>query len=169
MLKFLKFRSLVKSSSGLREALAVAADVLGHDAASVRDPQAFRIPSEAALRKGLAKVDLGLMMWSRHCWSHGYKAATCLLADSPEQNHFNFFCLRADSLELPLASKDKDRVQLPVIRHFRRSILPVSVLGYGETDLAHKVKAMIHTAKLMTGSSSAMEAWRNSVRGMCTD
>ena len=41
--------------------------------------------------------------------------------------------------------------------------------GYGETDAAHKGQLLIHVARLLTGSDTALEAFRFSVRGMCTD
>ena len=169
MLKFLRFRALLRPGSHLREALAIAADLLGCDVTKVQDPSTFRIPDNDTLRRGLVKVDCGLMLWSRHWWNHGYRAATCLLADSSEQSHYDFFCQRTDSLEIPPKLKLEDRVQLDETRHFRRSILPLGVLGYGETDIAHKVQVLVHTARLLTGSSSALDAWRHSIRGMCTD
>ena len=42
-------------------------------------------------------------------------------------------------------------------------------MGYGEGDLAHKLRAMTHAAKVRTGSDTALRAWRWAQVGACTD
>ena len=169
LLKFLKFHAMLKPGTNIRSALALAASLLGDDPTFVENASVVDIPAKNTLRRAQVKVDLSLMLWSRHLWGHGYQATTCLLADSSEQNHYDYFCQRSDSIEIPPNLKDDERAQLDVRLHFRRSILPLAVVGYGETDLPHKVRAMLHVARLMTGSISALDAWRLSIRGMCTD
>lgn len=47
--------------------------------------------------------------------------------------------------------------------------MPLAVVGYGESDLAHKVAATVHTAHMNTGSPEGLENYRWSVRGVCAD
>lgn len=110
-----------------------------------------------------------MMLWSQRGWQRGLSAASCYLADSSKQANIEFMCQRLDSLIVPSGLHSHDRLRLQPANCFHRIMLPPGALGVGETDLAHKARVLLHTAKLQTGTTAALEAWRLSVRGVCAD
>ena len=90
MLTWLKFSRMLKPGADVREALAVAAELIGADTEAVRDPSRFRVPSQSTLRRATIQLDCCMMGWSRFMWAHGYQAQMCLLADSSEQGRVEF-------------------------------------------------------------------------------
>eukprot|EP00972_Heterocapsa_arctica_P070561 10424163-Heterocapsa_arctica.AAC.1 len=52
---------------------------------------------------------------------------------------------------------------------FQRTLLPLGVLGYGEGDLAHKMRLVLHALHMQTGSAKALGRMRWSVQGVCSD
>ena len=80
-----------------------------------------------------------------------------------------FFAQRLDSLVIPPHKSNTELLQLDLNTAFQRRMLPLSVLGYGEGDVAHKIKLVLHAAKLSAGDGDGLERLRHSVRGMCSD
>jgi hypothetical protein len=169
LLQFLKLKSLLKPSASIREVLALAADILGHDKAPVMDKATCRIPSAETLRKSLIMLDMIMMLWSRHLWRHGMKQVSCLLVDASEQSRVNYLCQRSDSLVVPENIRLDHMRKMDCNSVFLRSILPLGITGHGESDVAHKMRLVLHSAKLLTGCKESFDRWRHSIRGMCTD
>ena len=88
---------MLRPGTNVRSALLLAAELSGRS----EDLSGLRVPAKETLRRAEVKLDLALMLWSRQLWNNGYQAQSCLLADSSEQNHYDFFCQRMDSLEVP--------------------------------------------------------------------
>jgi hypothetical protein len=85
MLTFLKLKSALRPCVDVREVLSLAAELLGHDPALVRDKVATHVPCPAVLRKSLIKLDMACMLWDRRCHRKGLKFVGCLLADASLQ------------------------------------------------------------------------------------
>ena len=129
MLAWLKLSRMLKPGANLREALAVASELIGADTGRVRDPSCFRVPARSTLRAATIQVDCCMMAWSRYLWAHGYQSATCLLADSSEQGRVEFFCQRSDTVVIPRGLSASCRLKLRLSDHFSRAILPLGCLG----------------------------------------
>ena len=169
MMKFLELQSLLKPGASIRRVCALAAELLGHDPAAAFDAEVFKVPSGSTMRRALVKVDMHVMLSSRHQWRKGYTAVCGFLADSSEQHHHNYLCQRVDAVVVPPGMSAADRKLHSVQHAFARSLLPPGTLGYGEADAAHKLRLVLHFAKLTTGSQESLLKWRRSIRGMCSD
>ena len=90
-------------------------------------------------------------------------------ADSSTQNHYDYFCQRSDCLVLRAEATDTELVHQNPTLNFQRVLLPLGVLGYGEGDLAHKMRLVLHAAHLQTGSAESLRRMRWSIRGVCSD
>eukprot|EP00972_Heterocapsa_arctica_P027511 4044634-Heterocapsa_arctica.AAC.1 len=87
-----------------------------------------------------------MMLWSRHCWSHGYECAASWQADSSTQNHHDYFCQRVDSLTIPPGIVAAQKLQVNLPQSFTRTLLPLGVLGYGESTMIRKMRVLLHVA-----------------------
>ena len=96
LLRFLRFRSLLKSGVHMREALCLAAEILGLNSDRFRDPKTFRVPAESTMQNAHVKLDSCFMWWSRRLWNGGFRAACSLQADASEQKHVEYMCQRLD-------------------------------------------------------------------------
>ena len=90
-------------------------------------------------------------------------------ADSSTQNHHDYFCQRADCLVLHPEATDVELLHQSPALSFQRMLLPLGVLGYGEGDLAHKMRLVLHAMHLQTGTPEALRKMRWSIRGLCSD
>ena len=169
LLKFLELKALLRPGASERQALALAAELLGQDPNPVLDPQAFAVPARQTMMRASIKLDMGVMLWSRHRWRKGYHAASSLMADTSEQHHHNYLCQRMDSVVVPYGLPTHQQRQLDIGQCFRRAVLPLGVFGYGEANLANKLRLVLHAAKLLTGTPEGLHRWRHSVRGLCAD
>jgi len=169
LLKLLELKALLRPGASVRQALALAAELLGQDPKPVLDPHAFSVPSRQTLMRASVKLDMGVMMWSRHQWRKGYHAASSLMADASEQHRHNYLCQRVDSAVVPDGLPTHQQRLLDIRQSFSRAILPLGVLGYGEANLANKLRLVLHAAKLLTGTPESLSRWRHSVRGLCAD
>lgn len=116
------------------------------------------------------KLDLGLMLWNRHLIRKGVSVSACLLADASQQKGEEFFCQRMDAFLAPPGCSTTQRLELDVNVQFSRSILPLMVLGHGESDLSHKLQKVLHASRLVFGpSEESFRQFRLSIRGMCAD
>ena len=71
LLKFLGLKALLRPGASVRQALALAAELLGQDPNLVLDPQAFAVPARQTMMRASIKLDMGVMLWSRHQWRKG--------------------------------------------------------------------------------------------------
>eukprot|EP00969_Alexandrium_andersonii_P036919 1617804-Alexandrium_andersonii.AAC.1 len=82
-----------------------------------------------------------------------------LALDSSTQHGYEYFCMRQDGFVFPAASLPRDRcAEAPKL--LRSVISPLTCLGFRAGDLAHKLRALLHTARASTGSDEALLRWR---------
>ena len=168
LLLFLRLSSMLKGGS-LRDALVIAAQLLGVDPAPVRDEAQFRIPLKQTLNAATIRLDMTMMRWWRHQWSRGLEMASCLMADASMQGNVEFFAQRLEGFVKPVGMSAAEEAKIDPGLMYRQVSLPLATLAVGETDLDHKGARVVHTGWLITGEADCFHKWRLSVRGVCSD
>ena len=156
----------MQNSESLRRVLELAAELLGVDSATARE---VRLPHRTTLTVAQQRLDLLAMHWRRFCFGEGVRMAASWQCDASEQFHYDYFCQRLDTILVPPDATPRGRLrQADLTSSFHRLMLPLSVLGVGETSLGQKVKRVIHAGKLWAGEKH-WDTFRYGIRGMCSD
>ena len=112
------------------------------------------------------KLDLSMMLLSRRQLRHEQTfVAGCLLADSSEQKHRSFMAIRIDMLVVPASLQPTERLKLSLGPLLQSQLLPLTSIGNGEGDTAHKIRAILHSVHLVVGYGEPFNRWRASIRG----
>ena len=95
-----------------------------------------------------------------------------LMWDSSNQHGYNYMCVVFDQVAIP-QHRDKmtnqNIVDIDFGPMYSRVQAPAGCLGFGDGDLAHKMRVLTHAARLRTGSEEGFRAWRWAQVGSCTD
>ena len=75
------------------------------------------------------------------------------LCDSSQQSNWDFVCQRTNTVNIPPDLTSDARLSLNLQSSHRIRMLPLGVVGYGESDLVHKYSMMTHTAKLQASAN----------------
>eukprot|EP00969_Alexandrium_andersonii_P099438 4387715-Alexandrium_andersonii.AAC.1 len=82
--------------------------------------------------------------------------------DASEQHGHHYLCVVTDGVtyDAQHSKSTSDRLSFDYNRGFQRLCEPFGCLGFGETDTVHKLKLLLHGARMRTGSSEALLRWR---------
>ena len=130
----------------------------------------INVPSVSTRIRSMRRLDVITRWWERLRWQHGYQPVSWLATDGSTQQSWNFLVTK--TAEFPHVSaavhSEQDSMQC-VGQQARSRSMPLVCLGHSEADLPHNMMAMIHSAKLLTGSKAGFDQWRLSLRAAITD
>lgn len=127
----------------------------------------LRLPSETALRRAAARLDMMLSLWHRRqltvCDAHRY-----LSPDSSPQAGHNILCVTESSFVWPIKTSFEDQVNLPISQHLNSRCWPLSTMGLGAATSFNKGINMINIM-LMESTVKHMEKRRREVLAITSD
>ena len=178
LITWLELSQLVRAGVDLRHLLSLAVQVLcdAKEDAAVRNKLSqktnspeFRVPSERTLRRASVRLDLAKLWHERRQWAAGSWKVSGLSFDASEQLNHMCLCFLEDSFEIPSSMPSSEALRLDLHQRSSRAMRPITCLGLGETDLAHKISALYHQGRTCTPDRASFDRWRWSVVGGVSD
>ena len=180
VLNFFKLSTFLRrqaSTSDIMQVLELAADILLEgdelDAAKKKlKDGTIRPPGINTQRRTRIKLDSALMLWDQRLFNASaeeVRIVGSLAIDASKQSGFNYLMTRNDMLIIPGSLSCRERLELDLNKCFRRHIWPAATLGYGEADLAHKIRCVLHGLRIQSGTKVGMQTLRWSMRGAIFD
>eukprot|EP00969_Alexandrium_andersonii_P044253 1941894-Alexandrium_andersonii.AAC.1 len=94
------------------------------------------------------------------------------MLDGSVRQGFDYLCAVFDTVEIPggiSGMSSQTRCDLDFGPLYQRARTPTGRVGFGEGGLAHKLRILVHAAKVRAGSDAGFEAWRRGQVGACAD
>ena len=133
------------------------------------DDGSLRVPQKDALRNAWHKLDGVSILWERE-QSKLSESTRYLMADSSTKL-YNYLCVRERRIRTPRAGPAAGTALDPQQLHksFENHAWPITVLGYGASNMAFKVRNIVHAAVIQCEGEAEWQRFRKSVLGWTSD
>ncbi len=121
------------------------------------------------LERTSLKVDAASLLWERSQRAAGYETVGSMSIDASVQGGWDYLVCRSDELQKGGSDGVSTYEDETPNSMWNKDLIPLGCLGLGAADISHKLRVLVHHAKLKTGSDRALENWRWTRIGLVTD